>query len=117
MLYFYIFIHVLYVSTVSILIWNTRKNSDANKLYLRISTTGLLKRVFTNNLFFHNTHVIFGLWIQLYVTWCAVRILKNLDLVATDTIFGIFTISTILFLFLIKRILILTVANKSVLYL
>lgn len=117
MLNFYIFILFFYLSIVGLLIFNTRHNSFSYVQYQQLLRQKLLKVAFSNNLLYHNLHIgIIGV-IHLYVTWCAVGILKNLGILNIDSIIGILIISIVFLLFLIKRILTLTVAKTSVLYL
>lgn len=117
MLNFYIFILIFYISMVCVLFFNTRPNSAAFIKYQTLQRQNLLKLVCTKHLFYHNFHITIACLVQLYVSWCATGILKTLNILQLDSIVGIFIISIIILLFLIKRILTITVANKSVLYL
>lgn len=117
MLFFYAFMIGLYLVAMCILIYNTREKSQSYLTYLTINRQKLLKKILNEYLFFHNSHIAISIVIQAYITWCGIGILKQFGIYKFDTCIGIYLISIVILLLLIKRLLIHTVAKKSVLYL
>lgn len=117
MLYFYIFILTIYLIAILALCWNTQSKSETKKIYTEVTRRELLKRVCIQHVYYINSNLIGFIVIHIYVTWCAISILKLLHIFQLDSLIGIIITSFTLFMFAFKRLLILMVAIKSVLYL
>lgn len=117
MLNFYIFILTIYLIAILALRWNTKSNSETKKIYTEVTRRDLLRQVCIKHVFYINSNLIGFVVIHIYVTWCAISTLKLLDIFQLDSFIGILITSFTLFMFVFKRLLIMMVAIKSVLYL
>ncbi len=117
MLNFYIVMLSIYSFVVACLFYNTRQNALISSKSEELQKRKLVNHICTNHLMFININVGLIIIIQLYATWCAVSILKIFSICKFDTIFGIVITSVVLCLILIKRIVMISVVSKSVLYL
>lgn len=117
MLNFYIFIVCLYLCISANILLNTREKSTNYQKYENLNRQKLLKPLCSNHLFYINAHVVVSAIAQIYMTWCAVQILLQLSIFSWDSLIGVLIISAITFVILIRRVLIMAVVKKSVLYL